>query len=136
MGHADLLSSVFLFLITSHQTHAKSLEVVFKNSLWGAGIGAAVGMASWALTEDHMAEDLRGRLVRGGAIGALFGVGYGILEKEGVFGHLKNQKIPKAYVLEWDKKENRITIDPLSPLENLNENLYGEYRLGLLKVRF
>ena len=93
-------------------------------------------MASWALTEDHMAEDLRGRLLRGGALGALFGVGYGILEKEGVFGHLKNQKIPKAYVLEWDKKENRITIDPLSPLENLNENLYGEYRLGLLKVRF
>ena len=126
---------IFQTLLT-FSIHAETLEVVFKNSLWGAGIGAAVGMASWALTEDHMAEDLRGRLLRGGALGALFGVGYGILEKEGVFGHLKNQKIPKAYVLEWDKKENRITIDPLSPLENLNENLYGEYRLGLLKVRF
>ena len=132
----QLLNFLVLFILLTTPIRAQSLEIVFKDSIWGAGIGAAVGMASWALTEDHMAEDLRGRLLRGGALGALFGVGYGILEKEGVFGHLKNQKIPKAYVLEWDKKENRITIDPLSPLENLNENLYGEYRLGLLKVKF
>ena len=126
---------IFQTLLT-FSIHAETLEVVFKNSLWGAGIGAAVGMASWALTEDHMAEDLRGKLLRGGALGALFGVGYGFLEKEGVFSQLTNKNIPKTYVLEWDKKENRITINPLSPLENLNENLNGEYRLGLLKVRF
>tara|TARA_B100001971_G_C18013604_1_gene443664 strand:- start:317 stop:733 length:417 start_codon:yes stop_codon:yes gene_type:complete len=126
---------IFQTLLT-FSIHAETLEVVFKNSLWGAGIGAAVGMASWALTEDHMAEDLRGRVVRGGALGALFGVGYGILEKEGVFGRLQNQTIPQAYVFEWDKKEKRITINPLSPLENLNENFNSEYCLGLLKVRF
>ena len=132
----QLLNFLVLFILLTTPIRAQSLEIVFKDSIWGAGIGAAVGMASWALTEDHMAEDLRGRLVRGGALGALFGVGYGILEKEGVFGRLQNQTIRKAYVFEWDKKEKRITINPLSPLENLNENLNGEYRLGLLKVRF
>ena len=132
----QLLNFLVLFILLTTPIRAQSLEIVFKDSIWGAGIGAAVGMASWALTEDHMAEDLRGRLVRGGAIGALFGVGYGILEKEGVFGRLQNQTIPQAYVFEWDKKEKRITINPLSPLENLNENLNGEYRLGLLKFGF
>jgi hypothetical protein len=132
----QLLNFLVLFILLTTPIRAQSLEIVFKDSIWGAGIGAAVGMASWALTEDHMAEDLRGRVVRGGALGALFGVGYGILEKEGVFGRLQNQTIPQAYVFEWDKKEKRITINPLSPIENLNENLYGEYRLGLLKVRF
>ena len=62
-------------------------------------------------------------------------IGYGILEKEGVFSRLQNQTIPQAYVFEWDKKK-RITINPLSPLENLNENFNSEYCLGLLKVRF
>ena len=132
----QLLNFLVLFILLTTPIRAQSLEIVFKDSIWGAGIGAAVGMASWALTEDHMAEDLRGRVVRGGALGALFGVGYGILEKEGVFGRLQNQTIPQAYVFEWDKKEKRITINPLSPLENLNEKLNGEYRLGLLKVRF
>ena len=132
----QLLNFLVLFILLTTPIRAQSLEIVFKDSIWGAGIGAAVGMASWALTEDHMAEDLRGRLLRGGAIGALFGVGYGILEKEGVFGHLNNQNIPQAYVFEWDKKEKRITINPLSPLENLNENFNSEYCLGLLKVRF
>ena len=132
----QLLNFLVLFILLTTPIRAQSLEIVFKDSIWGAGIGAAVGMASWALTEDHMAEDLRGRVVRGGALGALFGVGYGILEKEGVFGRLQNETIPQAYVFEWDKKEKRITINPLSPIENLNENLYGEYRLGLLKVRF
>ena len=93
-------------------------------------------MASWALTTDHMSDDLRGRVVKGSSIGALFGVGFGVFEIEGVFGHLDNQNIPKSYVFEWDKKEKRITINPLSPLENLNENINSEYRLGLLKVKF
>ena len=132
----QLLNFLVLFILLTTPIRAQSLEIVFKDSIWGAGIGAAVGMASWALTEDHMAEDLRGRVVRGGALGALFGVGYGILEKEGVFGRLQNQTIPQAYVFEWDKKEKRITINPLSPLENLNENLNGEFRLGLLKFGF
>ena len=132
----QLLNFLVLFILLTTPIRAQSLEIVFKDSIWGAGIGAAVGMASWALTEDHMAEDLRGRVVRGGALGALFGVGYGILEKEGVFGRLQNQTIPQAYVFEWDKKEKRITINPLSPLDNLNENLNGEYRLGLLKFGF
>lgn len=132
----QLLNFLVLFILLTTPIRAQSLEIVFKDSIWGAGIGAAVGMASWALTEDHMAEDLRGRLLRGGALGALFGVGYGILEKEGVFGRLQNQTIPQAYVFEWDKKEKRITINPLSPLENLNENFNSEYCLGLLKVRF
>ena len=132
----QLLNFLVLFILLTTPIRAQSLEIVFKDSIWGAGIGAAVGMASWALTEDHMAEDLRGRVVRGGALGALFGIGYGILEKEGVFGRLQNQTIPQAYVFEWDKKEKRITINPLSPLENLNENFNSEYCLGLLKVRF
>jgi len=132
----QLLNFLVLFILLTTPIRAQSLEIVFKDSIWGAGIGAAVGMASWALTEDHMAEDLRGKLLRGGALGALFGVGYGFLEKEGVFGRLQNQTIPQAYVFEWDKKEKRITINPLSPLENLNENFNSEYCLGLLKVRF
>ena len=72
-----LLVVSILLLGISQPLRAQSLEVVFKNSLWGAGIGGVLGLASWLMTEDMMANELRIRLIRGSAFGALAGVGYG-----------------------------------------------------------
>ena len=48
--------SLFNFFNANH-SRAQSLEIVFKNSVWGAGVGATLGVASWFLTEEKMAKD-------------------------------------------------------------------------------
>ncbi len=63
-----LLVVSILLLGISQPLRAQSLEVVFKNSLWGAGIGGVLGLASWLMTEDMMANELRIRLIRGSAL--------------------------------------------------------------------
>ena len=47
----NLLVFTVLLISLNHaeSIRAQDLEVVFKNSLWGAGIGALVAVTSWAL---------------------------------------------------------------------------------------
>ena len=125
-----------LFFILTGSPRAQSLEIVFKNSLWGAGIGAAAGMASWAMTEDHMADELRSRLIQGGAIGALFGVGYGVLEAEGVVGDFKSQEPKGFYLVEWSKKKNLISINPLSLFSKIQINSKEAKHLRVFRAFF
>ena len=42
---------------------------------------------------------------RGSALGALFGVGYGFLEKEGLFKSSGRNGKPQGYLFSWDSKE-------------------------------
>lgn len=74
--------SLFNFFNANH-IKAQSLEIVFKNSVWGAGVGATLGVAAWFLTEEKMAKDLWSGVLKGAAVGSLFGIGYGILETKG-----------------------------------------------------
>ena len=65
--------SLFNFF-NANYSRAQSLEIVFKNSVWGAGVGATLGVAAWFLTEEKMAKDLWSGVLKGAAVGSLFGI--------------------------------------------------------------
>ena len=46
-----LVGFLMSFVLVNFETRARAqaLEVVFKDSLWGAAIGSVVGLASWSL---------------------------------------------------------------------------------------
>ena len=60
----NLLVFTVLLISLNHaeSIRAQDLEVVFKNSLWGAGIGALVAVTSWALAEEQESDELRKNL--------------------------------------------------------------------------
>ena len=74
-----ILSMLLCLGIFSSSTQAASLEIVFKNSMWGAAIGGASGGAIWAL-EDNELDDLPKMMLRGAAVGILGGMLYGFYE--------------------------------------------------------
>jgi len=117
------------------QPRAQSLEIVFKNSVWGAGVGATLGVAAWFLTEEKMAKDLWSGVLRGAAVGSLFGVGYGILETEGAFSDVKHRQDAK-YLVEWNIKRNLIIVDTASVLSLIDGSPENKYRFGVLRIPF
>ena len=48
-----LVGFLMSFVLVNFETRARAqaLEVVFKDSLWGAAIGSVVGLASWSLQD-------------------------------------------------------------------------------------
>ena len=113
----QLLNFLVLFFLLTTPIRAQSLEIVFKDSIWGAGIGGAIGLASWALTEEHMSSDLRNRILRGSAFGALFGVGFGLFEVNNGFSENSLQRGKGNYFVEWSRKRNVITLYPISIMD-------------------
>ena len=75
----NLLVFTALLISLNHAEYirAQDLEVVFKNSLWGAGIGALVAVTSWALAENQESDELRKNLIQFSAVGMIGGMGYG-----------------------------------------------------------
>ena len=126
--------SLFIFFNANH-SRAQSLEIVFKNSVWGAGVGATLGVASWFLTEEKMAKDLWSGVLKGAAVGSLFGVGYGILETEGAFSDVSQREHTK-YLVEWNFKRNLIIVDTASVVSLIDGSPENKFRFGVLRIPF
>ena len=131
-----LLVVSILLLGISQPLRAQSLEVVFKNSLWGAGIGGMLGLASWLMTEDMMANELRIRLIRGSALGALAGVGYGLWETNRGSSGISQKQEPLPALAEYDAENRRLVLQPVLPrLSQQDVDLPG-WRWDVMRVRF
>ena len=61
--------------------HAARLEIVFKDGLWGAGIGALIGTAQVLMFKDPSNEYYR--IPYGAAVGAIVGVIFGVVDASG-----------------------------------------------------
>ncbi len=74
-----------LALLTSAAapTQAAKLEVVFKDGLWGAGIGALVGLAQVLSYKNPDNEYYR--ITTGASIGLIVGLAFGVAEAAGAF---------------------------------------------------
>lgn len=62
---------------------AQGMEIVFRDGLYGAAVGALIGTAQ-VLLIDEPEEELH-RIPTAAAIGAILGVAFGILEVSGAF---------------------------------------------------
>ena len=75
------LLALFLSLQGTSTVRADALEIVFKDSLWGAAIGGVGGLAAWALQDKDGEDKVFPKYVsRYAAIGVFLGMGYGIFD--------------------------------------------------------
>lgn len=72
-----------LFVLPAQSHAGSSLEVVFWDSLMGAGIGALVGGAALAFME-HPGDHLE-RIAQGASVGLICGLGFGMYEISPMF---------------------------------------------------
>ena len=82
-----------------------------------------------------MAKDLWSGVLRGAAVGSLFGVGYGILETEGAFSDVKHRQDAK-YLVEWNIKKNLVIVDTASVVSLIDVSPENKFRFGVLRIPF
>ena len=123
-------------LIPKPSLGAETLEGVFESSIYGAGIGASLGLASWFITEEKRAKVLWSGILRGSALGALFGVGYGFLEKEGVLKSSGRNDKPQGYLFSWVGKKKSMDFEPMGSLRLMSLYEKKSYGLNLFKASF
>jgi hypothetical protein len=85
---AILMVAAFLFPITGKTVFAQQaitgkppvMENVFFNVVWGAGMGALIGVSSAALASGKASQpkDLRGNVITGATLGSVVGLGVGV----------------------------------------------------------
>ena len=78
-----LVGFLMSFVLVNFETRARAqaLEVVFKDSLWGAAIGSVVGLASWSLQDTDKDDKLFSKyILRGAAFGVFIGMAYGVYD--------------------------------------------------------
>jgi hypothetical protein len=85
-----LLLAVVLTAGMAVPARAAKLEVVFKDGLWGAGIGALIGVAQVLSYKNPDNEYYR--ISTGAAVGAVVGVIFGFVEVSGAFASYDNEK--------------------------------------------
>ena len=79
----------------------------------GAGIGAVVSLAMWAMTKDQKSEDLQKGLIRGTALGLLGGVAYGFYDAQS--GGVARRVAPDAALASYDTRHQRLTLQAALP---------------------
>jgi hypothetical protein len=92
---AGLLVGLLLIGATAAPARAAQLEVVFKDGLWGAGIGALVGLAQVLSYKNPDNEYYR--ITTGASIGLIVGLAFGVAEISGAFAS-------------YDREHNQLAI--------------------------
>ena len=124
------LLALFLFMQGTSTVRADSLEIVFKDSLWGAAIGGVGGLAAWALQDKDGEDKVFPKYVsRYAAIGVFLGMGYGIFDaNQG--GDVFVSGIPSRSLIDYNLRVNLIIVRPSQFLPRL-EFIGNQGRLSL-----
>ena len=68
--------------------------------------------------------------------GALFGVGYGFLEKEGILKSSGRNGKPQGYLFSWDSKKKSMGFEPTESLRVISLSVKKSYSLNLFQAKF
>ena len=108
-----LLSLTLLFSGPSSAS-SETLEIVFKNSLWGSAIGGVSGVALWALQEEDKEDKFFPKyVVKGMAIGLFAGMAVGIFEAQTDSGIFMSNGVPKG-LFHLDINSHSLALIPTS----------------------
>ena len=132
------LSLTILFSGTSSAS-SETLEIVFKNSIWGAAIGGVSGVAFWALQdEDNEDKFFPKYVVKGMAIGLFAGMAVGISEAQSDGGIFMSNGVPKGlFHLDMNSHSLALTPTKIIPQPHYNASLESpQWRLDLLTAAF
>ena len=105
------LSLTILFSGTT-KASSETLEIVFKNSLWGSAIGGVSGVAFWALQDEDKEDKFFPKyVVRGMAIGLFAGMAVGIFEAQTDSGIFMSNEYPKG-LFHLDMNSHSLAVTP------------------------
>ena len=132
------LSLTILFSGTSSAS-SETLEIVFKNSVWGAAIGGVSGVAIWALQEDDKEDKFFPKyVVRGMAIGLFAGMAVGVYEAQTDSGIFMSNGVPKG-LFHLDMNSHSLALIPtkIIPQPDYDTLMKSpKWRLDLLSAVF
>ena len=128
---------LFLLVQRNSTVRADALEIVFKDSLWGAAIGGVGGLAAWALQDKDGEDKVFPKYVsRYAAIGVFLGMGYGIFDaNQG--GDIFTSGTPSRSLIDYYPRENLIIVRPSQFLPWLDIiGNHNRFSLKLLTASF
>lgn len=132
-----LLTSICFINIQSQSARAQALEIVFKDSLWGAAIGSVVGLAGWSLQDKDKENVLFSKwILRSAAWGVFIGMAYGVYDVNSGGDAFMSRKHEEG-LFHFDTQRKQWVMQPLKWMPKLkqNENQIG-VRLDLLSASF
>jgi hypothetical protein len=124
--------ALVLALFAAAPVRAARLEIVFKDGLWGMGIGALIGAAQVLMYEKNQDKELY-RITTGAGIGVILGVAYGFFDAASPsYGSTDGGGAVAAY----DAARHRLTLG--LPALTLAEERDGSRRVAanLIQARF
>ena len=132
------LSLTILFSGTSSAS-SETLEIVFKNSIWGAAIGGVSGVAFWALQDEDKEDKFFPKyVVKGMAIGLFAGMAVGIYEAQTDSGIFMSNGVPKG-LFHFDMNSHLLAVTPskIFPRPNYDTSIESpKWSLDLLSAAF
>ena len=134
-----LVGFLMSFVLVNFETRARAqaLEVVFKDSLWGAAIGSVVGLASWSLQDTDKDDKLFSKyILRGAAFGVFIGMAYGVYDVNSGGDAFMSQNHEEG-LLHIDAERKQLVLQPLKgmPKLHMDEDQYG-LKLDFLSASF
>ena len=132
------LSLTILFSGTSSAS-SETLEIVFKNSVWGAAIGGVSGVALWALQEDDKEDKFFPKyVVKGMAIGLFAGMAVGIYEAQTDSGLFMSNGVQKGlFHLDMNSHSLALTPTKIIPQPDYDTSIESpQWSLDLFTVAF
>ena len=116
--------------------NSETLEIVFKNSIWGAAIGGVSGVALWALQEDDKEDKFFPKyVVRGMAIGLFAGMAVGVFEAQTDSGIFMSNGVPKG-LFHLDMNSHSLALSPtkIIPHPNYDSTFESPQWLSLIHI--
>ncbi len=135
MFRKSILGLLLLFSIGTSSAHAQALEVVFKDGLWGAGIGTTIALASWSLS-DQSTDELRKQLTRGASLGLLAGVGYGLYEVNSGNSLFSQTPPAEPSLLSYQVSSHRLEVRPVFPTPALHASSSDAWSWNVFQAQF
>ena len=131
--------SLTILFSGSSSANSETLEIVFKNSIWGAAIGGVSGVALWALQEDDKEDKFFPKyVVRGMAIGLFAGMAVGVFEAQTDSGIFMSNGVPKG-LFHLDINSHSLVLVPTSivPQPDYKTSMESpQWNLDLLTAAF
>ena len=111
---------------------AQSLEIVFKDILWGMAIGTTVMFVVWATDDDPEVDKLGTKLLQGLAYGTGVGLAYGLWDANSDSGSISQSR----GLFQYDSSEHRLSIVPAETFIHSFGNHGHGLRVSLFRASF
>jgi hypothetical protein len=137
LGICALAVTILFSGITT--ARSETLEIVFRNSIWGSAIGGVSGLAIWALQDDDKEDKLFPKyVIKGMALGLFAGMGVGIYEARTDGGIFMSDVNPKGlFHLDMNTHILAVTPGKIFPRPELETTTNSpQWRLDLLTATF